>query len=83
MKLTKRQREIIEAIRDGARLHPPGFCSRQWRIIHLPATSMISEWVKNDTIQGMKEAGMFARSVADGQSWLIPSPAALETLGDR
>lgn len=79
--MTKRQKEIIVALNEGARLYPPGFCSHQWQIQKLPVTSKIKEWIYDDTIQRMKKDGLLIRSdVANGIAWLRPSPAALAEL---
>ena len=80
MKLTKREKEIVLALRDGARLHPPGFMGRQWQIQRLPVTSTIGEWVYNDTIQRFKQKGILERKSLPGEmySQLVPTKEALE-----
>lgn len=79
MKLTKREKEIVTALRDGARLWPPDFLSHQWEI-RGPLTLAIGQWVYDTTIQKMKKSGVLDREITESRVWLVPSLIALQVL---
>lgn len=82
MKLTKREKEIVTALRDGARLWPPDFLSHQWEI-RGPLTLAIGQWVYDATIQKMKKSGVLDREITESRVWLVPSLVALQALAEN
>lgn len=59
--MTKREKEILLAIRDGARVQCPSFCHRTYRLLGLPVTSTIGETFNRPTMDNLKAKGYIKR----------------------
>ncbi len=77
--MTKRQKEIIIALRDGARLRVPASYGHTWELEGLPLSPGISKWVFQATIDKMKADDLLYYPLV-GPSTLKPTDLALSQL---
>lgn len=78
MKLTKRERFIVQHLYNGARLYPPGQFGHLWALM-IPTVGNATS-IYAATIQRMKKAGILEPIIESSRSWLFPTKAALEAL---